>query len=81
MTTSGNKNVEIKTYNCVHLEVRQCTQFCTSIQADFLKPENGLVKYGNNHYLRGVPKKNFHSKVFKFVAGQNIADKDKSSYR
>ena len=28
------------------------------IQTDLLKPENGSLKYGNNHYFRGVWKKN-----------------------
>ena len=62
--------LEIKTYNCVRLKPRQCTQVCTPIQTDLLKPENSLLKYGNNHYFRGVRKKKFHSKIFKFVAGK-----------
>ena len=54
-------------------------QVFTPIQTDLLKPENGLLKYGNNQYFRGVRKKNFHRKIFKFVAGQKMADEDKSS--
>ena len=68
MTTSGNKNL-----NCVRLKPRQCTQVCTPIQMDLLKPENGLLKYG----IEVSEKKK--SKIFKFVAGQKMADKDKSS--
>ena len=40
---------------------------------DLLKPENGLLKYG----IEVSEKKK--SKIFKFVAGQKMADKDKSS--
>ena len=45
---------------------------------NLLKPENGLLKYGNNHYFTGVRKKKIHGKIFIFVAGKKMADEDKS---
>ena len=62
--------LEIKTYNCVRLKPRQCTQVCTPIQTDLLKPENCLLKYGNNHYFRGVRKKNFIAKSSNLLLGK-----------
>ena len=74
MTTSGNKNAQLRmpkaktVYTGLH-----------TYSNEFVEAKNGLLKYGNNHYFRGVRKTIFHSKIFKFVAGQKMADGDKSS--
>ena len=68
--SSGWLLPEIKTYNCVRLKPRQCAQVCTPIQTDLLKPENALLKYGNNHYFRGVQKKKFIAKSSKSLLGK-----------
>ena len=62
--------LQIKTYNCVRLTPRQCTQVCATIKTNFLKPENGLLKYGNNHYFRGVRKKKIVAKSSNLLLGK-----------